>query len=74
MSRIKVRCPEGIEYSFEAREEFPDSVRRGKITGDWEVFHLTKGVWLPMRLHPLFRTAAERLAISGSPTEAGASG
>lgn len=74
MSRIKVRCPEGIEYSFEAREEFPDSVRRGKITGAWEVFHLTKGVWLPMSLHPLFRATADLLSTSNSPSEAGATG
>jgi len=56
MSRIRARCPEGIEYSFEAREEFPNSIRRGSITGQWEVFHTPKGVWLPMKLHPLFRS------------------
>ncbi len=48
--------------------------RRGKITGAWEVFHLTKGVWLPMSLHPLFRATADLLSTSNSPSEAGATG
>lgn len=74
MSRIKVRCPEGMEYSFEAREEFPESVRRGRITGAWEVFHTTKGVWLPMSLHPLFRNSSTAMATGATPTEAGAAG
>lgn len=61
MPRIKVRCPEGVEYSFPIGEEFSQVVRLGSITAAWEVFHQTKRVWLPMALHPLFR----RLSIRG---------
>ena len=55
MARIKVRCPEGVEYSFPMGEEFSQVVRLGSITAAWEVFHEMKRVWLPMALHPLFR-------------------
>ena len=56
MARIKVRCPAGVEYSFSMGEEFAQIIRLGSITAAWEVFHEMKHIWLPMALHPLFRT------------------
>jgi hypothetical protein len=52
---MKVRSPDGREFSFYSREEFRLAIRRGGITAEWSVLHTAAGRWLPVTEHPVFR-------------------
>ncbi|MBK6781440.1 MAG: hypothetical protein IPG75_18175 [Gemmatimonadetes bacterium] len=55
MARIRLRHPNGGQYSFESEEEFERALDGGRITQAWQVFHARGGTWLPLSLHPAFR-------------------
>lgn len=58
MVRIRLRHPNGGQYSFETAAEFERALAGGRITDAWQVFHARSGVWLPVHLHPAFRDRA----------------
>lgn len=55
MVRIRLRHPNGGQYSFQSDEEFERALDGGRITDAWQVFHARGGVWLPVHLHPAVR-------------------
>jgi hypothetical protein len=60
MSRIKVRDGDGVEYSFSTKEEFSQAVEGGGVTADWQIFHSTSELWLPVDVHPIYQSAVVR--------------
>jgi hypothetical protein len=58
MPPIRARTATGAEFSFPTREEFARAVAGGRITEDWEVFHLRARRWLPVTVHPAFSAAS----------------
>lgn len=58
MPPIRARTATGAEFSFPTREEFARAVASGRITEDWEVFHLRAHRWLPVTVHPAYSSAS----------------
>ncbi len=65
MARIKLRHPNGAEYSFQTAVEFERALAGGRITEAWQIFHGRCGAWLPVEAHPAFRRVLAELTTRG---------